>query len=253
MIKRNDDVDLDLVAEGQAFRRIESRAVEQTQAESRGTELAAVRQSPDRRMYVNTKALVAMWLGIMLAPLSLAAQSGVRVESHDDEMESWTYAYTRADHGPVLTIDDRGITFGRSPCLIFLCTAGGMEVVYCFDTELIGEAGTVLVQSRFDSRQASKPEPWPTVVDPSDEGGLEAAAAAMGVDETNAFLEMFGSTVRAAGLSGEDVEAFLTEAASAEQVTMRVTDQFDGETHTDVFSLEGLTDALEQIRATCER
>ena len=89
------------------------------------------------------------------------------------------------------------------------------------------------------------------VIEPTAASEMEAAVAVMGVDEGNPLLEMFGALALAAKLSGEAVETFLSEAESAERVTMRVTDPLDGETHTDVFSLEGLGDAIERVRAGC--
>jgi hypothetical protein len=192
-----------------------------------------------------------MFLVVALVPGTLGAHSGVQVESHEDEMGSWTYAYVSADRGPLRSMDDRGLVFDRSPHLIFICFEGAVDVVYLFDTELIGEEGAVLVQSRFDSHQASDREAWPLVSDLTSAAEVEAAVAALGVDKENPFLDMFGGMSIAARLSGEDVEVFLEAARGAEQVTMRVTDQLDGESYTDVFSLEGLAKALEQIRATC--
>ncbi len=202
---------------------------------------------------MNTRLLLAALLVAMPGPGSLVAQAGVQVETNEDEMDSWTYAYTRADGGPILSMDDRGLVFGRTPHLIFVCSAGEVDVIYMFDTELIGEEGTVLVQSRFDTRPPSSAEQWPLVVDPTSAAEIEAAVVAMGVEEGNPFMEMFAEAAVAANLKGEAAETFLGEGGNAERVTMRVTDQFDGETHTDVFSLAGLSDAVEQVRATCQR
>jgi len=202
---------------------------------------------------MKTVVLVAMSLVAFLVPKTLMAQSGIQVETHDDEMDSWTYAFTRADRGPLRSMDARGLVFDRSPCLLFVCLSGELGVVYLHGTELVGEGGTVLVQSRFDSHEASKPEPWLKVRDPSATAGIETAAAVLGVDEQAPLFEVLEGLSVAAKLSGAEAEAFLVEAGNAKRVTMRVTDQVDGETHTDVFSLAGFVDALQQVRSSCAR
>ncbi len=193
---------------------------------------------------------------LALMPHVLPAQDaeplgGVRVVAHDDGMESWVYAFARADVGPISDIDGRAISFDRDPSLLFLCVDGQVTVVYRFDTELYGENEAVQVQYRFDDRPASEREAWPLVFDPRATAEMEAGVAALGADSANPFLQMMSSMSDAASISAASRDAFLQAAMDAAQVTVRVTDPVDGETHTDVFPLVGFAQAIDRVTARC--
>lgn len=201
-------------------------------------------------MHTRAATTLSCLAALLLVPALLWAQPGVRVETHEDEMGSWSYAYTRADRGPLDSIGDDEVVFGRSPCLVFLCRDGELEVIYLFDTELIGADGTVSVQSRLGDAPASRPRPWALVVDPTWTAEFEAGMAVLGAED-NPIIEMMGSSSIAARLRGEEAVAFLDAALEADIATMRVMDTFDGETHTDRFSLEGLAGAAGELGLPC--
>ena len=185
------------------------------------------------------------------------AAEGVKLVRLDDGMSESVYAYARADGGILQQIDAEGIVFTeRDPALVWGCVEGELMVVYKFDTGLIGENNTVSIRTRFDTEPASGTQFWPKLGTSTSGEELDLALLT-GADsveaEENAFLDaMFDAMAIAAAMPPETVEEFLASAVHAERITIRVTDQLDGETHTDVFVLAGLSDALSSVRSACQ-
>jgi hypothetical protein len=182
---------------------------------------------------------------------------GVKLVRLDDGMSESVYAYARAEGGILQQIDGEGIVFNeRDPALVWGCVEGELIVAYRYDTGLIGENNTVSIRIRFDTEPASGAQFWPKlgVSTGAEELGLAMLTGSDSIDtEDSAFLDaMFDAMAIAAVMPSESVEAFLASATNAEQVTIRVTDQLDGETHTDVFLLSGLGDALSNVRRACQ-
>lgn len=185
-----------------------------------------------------------------------ASPDGLRVVHFDDGMSSTVYAYVRAEAGPILQIDDRGIVFNRDPALLLACLDGEVAVIYRYDTGLVGENDALRVQHRFAGQPSSETQLWPMVKNPVAEAEMELGIAVLtGADSAerqgNPLLEMLAGMREAARIPGELTGGFLSAGAAAEKVTVRVTDQVDGETHTDVFPLAGFSEALEAVKAAC--
>lgn len=195
---------------------------------------------------------------LLTMPHSLVAQgehpsSGVRVVEFDDGMSSWVYAFVRAEQtGPVLGIEDDRIMFGRDPLLMFACMGGEVAVVYRFDTELYrDDDNNLFVQYRLDEERATKKRGWSAVPDPSFASQMQLGLAAMGADSANPLVQMASEIAMAARMPSQYTAGFLEAARAATKVTLRVTDPLDGETHTDVFPLVGLTEAIESVKRSC--
>ena len=198
---------------------------------------------------------IAALVCVLVMPQTLWAQDGtVKLVKFDDGFSSYVYAYARAEADPVSQFDGRGIIFGRDPVLAFGCVNGTMTVVYRFDTELLGEDNAVRVEYRFDDQSATEAQMWNNLLDPIAEAEMDAAALMFTGDSAgaNPVFEMFASMALAAQIPSESALGFLSDAQVAKRVTIRVTDVFDGETHTDVFPLTGFGSAMGQMTEICE-
>ncbi|UCG84881.1 MAG: hypothetical protein JSW71_13115 [Gemmatimonadota bacterium] len=198
---------------------------------------------------------LAAGLGVIRSPAA-AQQEGVRLVRLDDGMSEAVYAYARAEGGVLQQIDAEGIVFAdRDPALVWGCITGDIVVIYRYDTGLIGEDNTVSIRTRFDTQPASATQFWPKLgtTTGAEELGLAllTGADSLEAEEDTFFGAMMDAMAIAAMMPAELVEGFLASAARAERVTIRVTDQLDGETHTDVFALSGLATALEGVRDAC--
>jgi hypothetical protein len=200
-------------------------------------------------------AVLTMLLAVprALTGQDTAPAADVRIVEFDDGMSAHVYAYVRAASGPIVGIDERGITFNRDPALLLVCLDGAPSVVYRFDTGLLGEDGAVRVQYRFGGAPSPAAQLWPVVRDPTLEQEMEMGVAFLAGESAsdNPLLQMFGSMVDAARVPPESVEEFLAGATKADEVTLRVTDQTDGESHTDVFPLRNLSEAAARVREAC--
>lgn len=194
---------------------------------------------------------------LVAAPAGLMAQTeglrGVRLVEYDDGMVSGVYAFARAEMGPILSIDERGILFDRDPSLLFVCLEGKIAVVYRFDTDLLGENDAVRIQFRFAEQPPSEARAWPLNHDPRTAAEMEVGVAALGAESSNPLIQMFSGMADAARMPPEYTPEFLHAARAAAQVTLRVTDPVDGESHMDVFSLMGFGEAIERVTQRCQQ
>ena len=203
---------------------------------------------------------LAMNVGVVLlaGPGFLNAQeehpsSGVRFVEYDDGMVAWVYAFVRAEGEPVEVMEGKGIKFGRDPVLLLSCLERQVTVVYRFDTELVGDDdGAVWIQTRFDTQPAAERQSWSPILDPWAAKEMEMGLAALGADSANPLVQMFMQTATAASMPSEVTLDFLEAAGQAAQVTIRVTDPVDGETHTDVFPLRGFAEAVAALQQRCQ-
>ena len=198
----------------------------------------------------------ALLAAVISAPQIFVAQAEplpgtVRFVEHGDAMASWVYAYVRAEAGPILEIADESISFDRDPALMFVCMGGEVAVVYRFDTELIGEDNAVRVQFRLDEQRSTKRQMWSLIQDPNAAAEAQVATAVLGADPANPILQMFPSMGTAAKMPTESATDFLRTARAADRVTVRVTDPADGETHIDVFPLNGFSAAIDRVTSAC--
>lgn len=198
---------------------------------------------------------IALLVSVLVTPLMLPAQDiAVNLVEFDDGFNSYVYAYVRAETNPISQIDERGITFGRDPLLVFACINGTLAVAYRFDTELLGEDNVVRVEHRFDDERAAAAQMWSNLIDPTAAAEMNAAALMLTGDSAgaNPVFDMFANMTLAAQIPREFAAEFLSGAEAAKQLTMRVTDPFDGETHIDVFPLTGFASVMRRIRETCK-
>jgi hypothetical protein len=196
---------------------------------------------------------------LLAGPRLMRAQAdAVRIIRLDDALSPATYAYVRADGGVVDRVDDRGIVFSdRDPALVWACMSSALVVVYRFDTELLRENNTVQVWYRFDEQPTSPMQSW-TMLKGMTQAQLEVAAALLaGADSTDVAANPLAQAMRRAAVAAQMprdlTESFLAAARSARQVTLRVTDPMDHETHRDTFLLTGFARALDVLTGECRR
>ncbi|UCD24286.1 MAG: hypothetical protein JSW51_14905 [Gemmatimonadota bacterium] len=202
--------------------------------------------------------MIALIVCLVVGSAAAHSQAGVQLVRLDDGMSESVYAFARAEGGVLQQIDAEGIVFSdRDPTLVLGCITGEMIVVYNYDTGLIGENNTVSVRTRLDNQPASATQYWTKLGTSTgaEELGLALLTGADSTEsEDNAFFDaMLDAMAIAAIMPAEFVEEFLVSAARAERVTIRVIDQLDGETHTDVFLLAGLEEALDGVKSACHR
>jgi hypothetical protein len=156
----------------------------------------------------------------------------------DDGMVSGEYVFVMSEGGVVSSVDEKGIVFlQRDPALVWACIGGDIRVVYRYDAFLLGQGGRIQVRYRIGDNPVSPVENWAMVVyggsDPGD--------------------DVFGGVASSAAVPPEAARLIEEAAGSGARVMLRATDPVDGETLTDVFTLDGLADALDRLRGACGR
>jgi hypothetical protein len=117
-----------------------------------------------------------------------------------------------------ITDEDRSkvVSMGESGAIIWGCMSDGLNVAFMWNRYLIGSNDTIPVQHRFTPKPAATNR-WD-----------------MSTGNKMGFLPM------------DQVRPFTAEALQSGTVTLRVIDR-DGDTVTDTFKLDGLTEALKWL------
>jgi len=164
---------------------------------------------------------IVMLLTVLLTP-TVCAQKDPRYGafqyvSSKDEMDD-------SDRSYVFTVALNPSPM-RTASLGWKCFSEGLRVILILGKYYAGDSDDeIQVQYRFDTDPASDVVYWPLF-----------------------------PTKKAAQLPATETESFTERAKRAKKVVIRTSDPLDGETHTDEFSLNGLTAALNRVGSCTQK